>query len=105
MSEVALDTMTADTLAHLVGESFLLQVQPTDTFGYPVRLDKIETKPNRQRKDARVPFSLFFVGTPGMVVPQGIYRFEQKSGIVMEIFIVPVGENAEQEITYQAVFN
>jgi hypothetical protein len=50
------------------------------------------------------PFSIIFLGPPTPLLPQRIYEFHgEPDEAAMEIFIVPVGRNADG-ITYEAVF-
>ena len=52
----------------------------------------------------REPFRLTFSGTPGIVLPQKIYRFTHPSIDDIEIFIVPIAATA-QATTYEAIFS
>ena len=100
MGDLALDTLTAETLTPLIGDGFSLMA--ASTFGYPVRLDRIER--SKTQGASRQPFSAFFVGTPGQVMPQQIYRLEHRSGVALELFLVPIGTEGDNTV-YQAVFN
>jgi hypothetical protein len=100
MADLALDTLTAETLTPLIGDGFSLMA--ASTFGYPVRLDRVER--GKVSAAARQSFSAFFVGTPGQVLPQQIYRLEHRSGAALELFLVPIGTDGENTV-YQAVFN
>ena len=51
----------------------------------------------------RQPFSLIFRGPRAPVLPQRIYRLEHEAMGPLEIFIVPIGPDAEG-MRYQAVF-
>jgi hypothetical protein len=52
----------------------------------------------------RQPFSLVFRGPKGASYPQRIYRLEHEQMGVMEIFLVPLGPDAEGT-RYEAIFN
>ncbi len=52
---------------------------------------------------ARQPFSLLFRGPKDLRAPQQIYRLEHEEMGAMEIFLVPLGPDAEG-MRYQAIF-
>ena len=61
--------------------------------------------PRRSRvKAKRAPFSLYFLGDPAMVLPQGMYAFRSAAATFENLFIVPVGRD-EEATEYEAVFN
>ncbi|HEX2836403.1 MAG TPA: hypothetical protein VHW00_25585 [Thermoanaerobaculia bacterium] len=51
----------------------------------------------------RHPFSLYFLGPKSYLLPQHTYRVTHEQLEPMEIFLVPVGQNAEV-YQYEAVF-
>jgi uncharacterized protein DUF6916 len=51
----------------------------------------------------RQPFSLLFHGPRTPVLPQRIYRFEHEQMGDLEIFIVPIGPDADG-MRYEAIF-
>lgn len=72
-----------------------------------VRLTSVRALDRRARADRFPdPFSLYFKGTPGVHCQQGIYRLENAVLGRLEIFISPIGRDAETgEFLYQAIFN
>jgi hypothetical protein len=52
----------------------------------------------------RRPFSLTFRGPKDLRVPQRIYRLEHEQMGAMELFLVPLGPDAEG-MRYEAIFN
>jgi len=70
--------------------------------GPPVvlRLDRLET--HARQAHVRDPFSLFFLGPPGDVLPQRTYRMEHKMG-TLDVFLVPIAAD-ENGVIYEAVF-
>jgi uncharacterized protein DUF6916 len=52
----------------------------------------------------RTPFSLYFLGDPTLVVPQGMYAFRSATVSFENLFIVPISQDAEAT-EYEAVFN
>ncbi len=52
----------------------------------------------------RPPFSLVFLGRDPRVLPQRLYRMQHDELGILEIFLVPIGKNA-QGVSYQAMFN
>ena len=51
----------------------------------------------------RIPFSLHFIGPKSFLLEQKMYRFEHDKLEPMEIFLVPIAEEAEG-YKYEAVF-
>ena len=97
-----IETFTHATFADRLGESF------------PVRLDdgtSIETRLAEARTwgeelvrgRGRVPFTLVFRGPRQPVLPQRIYRMEHEGIGEFDLFLVPVGQDAEG-VQYEAVF-
>lgn len=70
-----------------------------------VRLELVECKrlPD-QKGQLREPFSLLFLGPGQPVFRQQVYRLEHARAGVLELFLVPVGKDAEG-VQYEAVFN
>ena len=52
----------------------------------------------------RQPFSLIFRSATPLVLPQRIYRLTNAATGPMDIFLVPIGRDA-QGVSYQAVYN
>jgi hypothetical protein len=50
------------------------------------------------------PFSLLFVGPVAPILPQSIYLLENETLGRLEIFLVPIGADA-QGVKYEAIFN
>ena len=61
------------------------------------------TRGNQAPNPSRVPFSLFFVGSPDLILPQGSYDFRMDDLTIPSLFIVPVGRD-ETGTEYEAVF-
>jgi hypothetical protein len=51
----------------------------------------------------RTPFSLVFRGPASPVMPQRIYRLEHEALGILDLFLVPVGRDA-QGVRYEAIF-
>jgi Domain of unknown function (DUF6916) len=101
-----LEHLTYETFAGHEGETF--QVSHED--GPPLALVLTEVATIHLEgwglegtRPARQPFTLLFVGTPDVVLPQRIYRFEHADIGAFEMLIVPVGRDA-QGTSYEAVF-
>ena len=52
----------------------------------------------------RPPFSLVFLGKDPRVLPQRLYHMQHADLGMLEIFLVPIGKDA-QGVSYQATFN
>ncbi|HEX9944577.1 MAG TPA: hypothetical protein VGG03_21410 [Thermoanaerobaculia bacterium] len=77
---------------HYGGES------PLEVVLYEVKLHEAHPGPRSQ------PFSVFFRGPYRPVLPQRIYSMEHGLMGTLEIFLVPIGPDA-QGMRYEAVFN
>jgi hypothetical protein len=97
---ISLDRLTVGDFAPHKGTEFALMGDGGETLA--VTLSRAEAL-TTNRPEGRAPFSLSFTGTPGIVLPQRIYRLSHPVMGTMEIFLVPIG--ATQEATeYEAVF-
>jgi hypothetical protein len=100
-----LDRLTADSFSPAVGETFALDAGDAGR----LELELLESRlhdPEAPPADAsgkRAPFSLLFRGPVDPILPQRIYHLEHPSVGAIEIFIVPVGQDA-QGTSYEAVF-
>jgi hypothetical protein len=70
-----------------------------------VHLAEVAEAPDRAAPGARMrrPFSILFRGPPGPSLPQRIYRLEHAEMGALELFLVPLGPDAEGT-RYEAVF-
>lgn len=97
--------LTYDAAKAVEGASFTIQAG----MGPALPLTLVEVVAGRNR--APVPglpqaFSLYLKGTPGIICPQGTYVLENPSLGRLEVFVVPVGDDAETgEFLYQVSFN
>src|SRR5687768_2789823 len=97
-----LDQLTVETFEPHVGSTFWVEF-PNDT---KVELRLTAAAKVMESEAARLPrhpFSLFFIGPKSFQLKQHIYRLTHESLGAMEIFLVPVGENADT-FRYEAVF-
>jgi len=71
----------------------------------PLILTVAEAMPaGHARPGMRPPFSLIFAASDPRVLMQKIYRLEHDGLGTLEIFLVPIGKNADG-VQYQAMFN
>ena len=97
--------LTATSFAPAVGEAFVLDAGEAGQFD----LELVESRlhdpdaPAQDASGARAPFTLLFRGPAEPLLPQGIYRLEHQSMGALEIFIVPIGQDADG-VAYEAVF-
>jgi hypothetical protein len=100
-----LGDLTLDNIKPHVGTTF--DVPLGDGRTTTLKLDEavpFEMRQRRQRvQPKRQPFSLFLLGDPSMVLPQGMYDLKSEALTLEGIFIVPVGQD-EQATEYEAVF-
>lgn len=94
--------------ARLVGERVRLRVDA----GEAVELELVEATALGTRAGGpaspatpRAPFSLLFLSDEGRAtLPQQIYRLESPRLGAMEIFLVPLGPDAQRRQRYEAIF-
>ena len=103
-----LGELTLEKAKPLVGTKF--EVTLPEGGSTAMTLDEVSTLDVRQRRRVRgapvpkrEPFSLYFLGDPSIVVPQGTYDFTSDRVEFKQLFIVPVGQD-EQATEYEAVF-
>jgi uncharacterized protein DUF6916 len=97
-----LDQVTAETFQPLVGSSFWVEF-PT---GGKVELRLTRAAKVMESEAAQLkrhPFSLYFVGPKSYRLPQQIYHVTHPELEALDIFLVPVGADAET-YQYEAVF-
>jgi hypothetical protein len=96
-----LETFTASTFEPLVGETFHMHVE-----GDPVPVDLVLTDatelPMASARPGRAPFSVVFRG-PAAIYPQRTYQLEHPRLGPFELFLVPIGTDADG-VRYEAVF-
>ena len=71
---------------------------PLEAVLFEVKLHEPHDGPRKQ------PFSLYFRSSQRGALPQAIYQVEHEKMGPMEIFLVPIGPDA-QGMRYEAVFN
>ncbi len=94
-----LEDLTLAMFEPLVGETFALDAGA----GEPLELVLAAAAPAGEQPGGRAPFSLLFHGPPQPLLPQAIYRLEHTALGALEIFIVPLGQDA-QVTRYEAIF-
>jgi hypothetical protein len=99
-----LDRLTAAMFAEQIGKTFRLE--PAD--GPVLDLVLVEARSLSLHPGApgprRDPFSLVFLGPKVPVLPQRIYPLENEAFGRLEIFLVPIGADADG-VKYEAIFN
>jgi len=97
-----LDQFTVESFEPHVGTSFFAEF-PT---GGKVELRLVRAAKVMESEVARLnrhPFSLFFIGPKSFLLQQQIYHLTHPQFEPLDIFLVPVGEDA-QTYQYPAVF-
>jgi hypothetical protein len=92
-----LDSLTAHDFAPLRNQPFQLAPER----GQPIELELVEV--DAAEGAGGRPFSVVFRGPGEPVLPQRIYRIEHATFGSLELFIVPIGRDADG-IRYEAVF-
>ena len=97
--------LTLDNIQPFLGTVFDVTLDDGKTT--QLRLDeaaRFEVRQRRQRaKPRREPFSLYLLGDPALVLPQGMYTLRSEALTLEDLFIVPLGKD-EQASEYEAVF-
>lgn len=97
-----LSELTHERLAAHVAQSFELRTEPP----LELRLGAVTPRPGgAPGPGGREPFSLLFLGPREPVLPQRIYPLEHAELGRIDIFLVPVGPNAEGAMQYEAIFS
>jgi hypothetical protein len=97
-----LDQVTIEQFEPLVGSSFWVELPN----GHKVELRLVRAAKVMESEAARLPrhpFSLYFVGSRSLLLPQQIYHLTHPEMEAMDLFLVPVGQDA-QTYQYEAVF-
>ena len=101
-----LESLDITTFAGRVGEVFRLVVDERTTIS--TRLIAVTPanggSANPARAGGRTPFSLVFRSPPGAPMPQRIYRLQHEELGQLELFLVPIGPDADG-MCYEAVFS
>ena len=104
-----LHDLTIETAKPLEGTTF--QVTLADGRTTPLTLDEVLPFERAGRRRVRTgalprrePFSLYLLGDPSIVLPQGMYTLRSPAETLENVFIVPIGRD-EQATQYEAVFS
>jgi hypothetical protein len=93
-----LHELTLATFEPRVGDSFTIDAAPV-----LVELVLESANAAGERPGGREPFSLVFRGPLEPLLAQAIYRLEHADLGALEIFIVPIGQDADST-SYEAIF-
>ena len=97
-----LDQVTVESFEPHVGSSFWVELDS----GGKVELRLTRAAKVMESEAARLPrhpFSLYFIGPLSFKLPQQIYHLTHPALEAMDIFLVPIGQDA-QSYQYEAVF-
>ena len=102
--------LTIETAKPLEGTTF--QVTLPDGGTTPMTLDEVlpferaghrRTRTRAGAMPLRAPFSLYLLGDPSILLPQGMYTLRSEAETLENVFIVPIGRD-DQATEYEAVF-
>jgi len=99
------ESLDITTFAGRVGEVF--RIAPDETTMIATRLIAVTPAPGGWTAAAaagRTPFSLVFRAPAGTPLPQRIYRLHHEELGLLELFLVPIGPDADG-MCYEAVFS
>jgi hypothetical protein len=94
----SLDELTAEDFIGVKGQQFRLAAAAFD-----LELTEITQYSGGLPGSVRAPFSVLFHGPLQPILPQAIYRLENKRLGALELFIVPLGPK-QDAMRYEAVF-
>ena len=98
-----LDKLTAADFSPRVDQPFRLV--PDDGATIDAVLAEVVEHGGEPGEGQRPPFSVFFTAPTGTAAPQGTFRVEHDDLDALELFLVPVQQDAAGEgVLYQAVF-
>lgn len=95
-----LETLTKDHFAAHVGDEFRLRSGESIVVLTVRTVDGADTRWDPAGREA---FSVLFGGPPGPALPQAIYRIEHELLGDLDLFLVPLGPDADGQ-RYEAVF-
>jgi hypothetical protein len=95
--------LTPATFEPHVGTEFAIDVGSGTVI--QMLLDSVQRQPPRSHGDRTEPFSLTFVGPRDNPLPQATYSLEHSELGLLDIFLVPIGPDANGQPRYEAVFN
>lgn len=98
-----LGTLTIDDFSDKIGQTFKIKFE--DDVEVNLTLAKADLGKHKVPGTTREPFSLLFNGPENLRLSQGAYPIENGALGSLPIFIVPVGQNTDGTISYQAVFS
>jgi len=64
---------------------------------------EVHQRRGSRHKPKREPFSLYLLGDPSLILPQGMYELRSEAMTFDGLFIVPVGRD-DKATEYEAVF-
>jgi hypothetical protein len=98
-----LKTLTHVDFEECLDQEFRLRVDETRIIDLTLR--RVDARgPVGSESGRRRPFSLVFEAQPGPVVPQRMYQVEHAAMGRLDLFLVPIGREAEA-VLYEAVFS
>jgi hypothetical protein len=99
-----LETLTIDAFQPRVGETFRIRASPDiDVPAALIEARAVGAGRAAGASEKRIPFALSFRTPPTPVLPQRIYDVVHDSLGSYEIFLVPIGPDAEGMV-YEAIF-
>lgn len=101
-----IETFTHATFAGHIGEPFRVRLDDSDALELRlVEATVIGSASARRWAEGggREPFTLVFRGRKDVVLPQGTYQMEHDEIGAFDVFLVPIGPDAEG-MRYEAVF-
>lgn len=93
-----------DVFAPTVGSQFIVTLQ-ADVAPVELVLVEVVEHPASPGAPRERPFTLCFLGPTGEHFRQGLYSFSHAGLGTIDIFIVPLGPQADGRHRYEAVFN
>lgn len=99
-----LDSLRREDFAAQLGTEFRLAASGVPEIGLQLAEARDITSNREAAGPKRAPFALLFRGPRSPILPQRIYPLVHPEMGRLEIFLVPIGEDASG-VLYEAIFN
>lgn len=97
-----LESLSAETFRGCLNQTFHIE---TGEETIAAELVEVEAIKSHSRREDKAPFSVLFQGPLEKPLPQRIYRLSNDALGELEIFLVPLGPDAEgKAMIYESVF-
>lgn len=97
-----LEAITHEAFTPLLHDRFRVELDPVRI---DLQLERVDVSGQRPEEGQRQAFSLLFSGVAEEPLPQHLYPLSHDALGTLEVFLVPIGPQADGRMGYEAVFN